>query len=97
MKRGLIVAAALFFVSIAGFAQAPSPVPLTEEALAAILGPSASNSSCATQESVLLAAKLPELGPCGGPLCCACEDTGGCFACCRCGGGSIMECAEECG
>ena len=39
MKRAWIVAIALVVVSAVGFAQAPSPAPLSDEALAAILGP----------------------------------------------------------
>jgi len=43
MKRAWIVAVALVVVSTAGFAQSPSPAPLSREALAAILGPPGSN------------------------------------------------------
>jgi len=38
MRRVLIVGCAVLFVSIAGLAQTPSPAPLSQEALAAILG-----------------------------------------------------------
>ena len=34
--------------------------------------------------------------PCGTPKCCQCEATGDCFACCRCAGGTILACSEEC-
>lgn len=60
MKRAWIVAVALVFVSAAGFAQAPSPAPLSDEALAAILGPSAAGGACAPRaEGVQLAAARP--------------------------------------
>jgi hypothetical protein len=32
---------------------------------------------------------------CTGP-CCKCDQTGDCRACCRCDGGSILQCAELC-
>ena len=63
MKKACIVACTLLFVSIAGFAQTPSRAPLTREALAAILGPSAVTGSCPTpQGKVLFAAKNPKIG-----------------------------------
>jgi hypothetical protein len=31
------------------------------------------------------------------PKCCQCEATGDCMACCRCGGGTIGQCIQECG
>lgn len=34
--------------------------------------------------------------PCGTPNCCNCENTGDCFACCRCAGGTIIQCNNEC-
>ncbi len=153
-----IVACACLFVSVAGFAQAPSPAPLTKEALAAILGPSAVAGSCSTQPSrVLFAAKSPRTGlekalcmatascesgtvscegnnsvtscsasdrscpgeqghvTCDGVTtwcptvcscntgtpkeraCCRCEQSGGCMDCCRCDGGTIGQCAIQCG
>jgi hypothetical protein len=63
MKNACIVACTLLFVSVAGFAQKPSPAPLTREALAAILGPSAVTGSCPLpQRTVLFAAKSPRAG-----------------------------------
>jgi hypothetical protein len=50
MKKASILACILLFVSVAAFAQTPSHPPLTQEALAAILGQPAA-SSCATQPS----------------------------------------------
>jgi hypothetical protein len=34
---------------------------------------------------------------CGSPFCCGCENTGSCFACCRCEGGTAVECGLVCG
>jgi hypothetical protein len=48
MKKASILACVLLFVSVAAFAQTPSHPPLTQEALAAILGLPAAG-SCATQ------------------------------------------------
>jgi hypothetical protein len=48
MKKVSILACVLLFVSVAAFAQTPSYPPLTQEALAAILGQPAA-SSCAAQ------------------------------------------------
>ncbi|HEV8578016.1 MAG TPA: hypothetical protein VGX68_02945 [Thermoanaerobaculia bacterium] len=31
------------------------------------------------------------------PVCCTCDRTGDCFACCRCDGGTLGQCAEACG
>ena len=36
------------------------------------------------------------LCPCGTANCCKCASTGDCFACCRCDGGTIRACSEEC-
>ena len=30
------------------------------------------------------------------PVCCRCERLGDCMSCCKCGGGTIMQCSEEC-
>lgn len=63
MKKTWIVACALLLVTVAGFAEAPSPAPLTGAALAVILGEPAATGSCAPQETgVLFAAKGPRLG-----------------------------------
>jgi hypothetical protein len=29
-------------------------------------------------------------------MCCICESTGGCVACCRCSGGPPLECNQVC-
>ena len=39
----------------------------------------------------------PTRCPCGLPACCNCDRTGDCIACCRCSGGTIMQCNAECG
>src|ERR1700710_2895681 len=63
MRNACIVACTFLFVSLAGFAQAPSQAPLTREALAAILGLPAATGSCPTpQGKVLFAAKNPKIG-----------------------------------
>ena len=60
MKRAWILAVALIFVSAAGLAQAPSPAPLSDEALAAILGSPAAGGACAPRpEGVQFAAVRP--------------------------------------
>lgn len=75
MKKAWIVASALVFVSVAGFAQVPSQAPLTSEALAAILGSPAATGACATQQSgMLFAAK----GAGNGPVKAACTATAAC-------------------
>ena len=38
----------------------------------------------------------PVCEPCSGAFCCACQNTGACFACCRCDGGTAVQCANEC-
>ncbi|HEY3570575.1 MAG TPA: hypothetical protein VGP73_21775 [Thermoanaerobaculia bacterium] len=60
MRRALIVGCAALFISIAGLAQTPSPAPLSQEALAAILGQPAVTgelTSPQTEEPVLASAK----------------------------------------
>lgn len=65
MRKVLIAACAALFFSIAGLAQTaltPSPAPLSQEALAAILGPSVVTGEPAlppTEEPFLAAAKRP--------------------------------------
>jgi len=49
MKKAWILACALLFVAVSGFAETAPPFPLTAEALAAILGQPVAGSSCATQ------------------------------------------------
>jgi len=49
MKKALILVCTLLFVSAAGFAQTPSPVLLSEEVLAMILGEPAAGAACATK------------------------------------------------
>ena len=62
MRKVLVVGCAALFISIAGLAQTPSPAPLSQEALAAILGQPAVASeptSAQTEEPVLASAKRP--------------------------------------
>lgn len=40
--------------------------------------------------------QCPTACSCGTPLCCTCDSTGDCNACCRCAGGSPLECSLEC-
>lgn len=35
--------------------------------------------------------------PCGTPNCCICAETGDCFACCKCSGGTFSQCSQLCG
>lgn len=75
MKNAWIVACALLFVSVAGFAETPSQARLSDEALAAILSPAAGTGSCpAPQNGVLFAAK----GPSNGLLKALCTATANC-------------------
>jgi hypothetical protein len=48
MKKTWIVACTLLFVSVAGFADSPSPGPVSDEVLAAILGEPLAGTSCPT-------------------------------------------------
>ncbi|HEY2295768.1 MAG TPA: hypothetical protein VGM86_34120 [Thermoanaerobaculia bacterium] len=69
MRRVLLIGCAALFISIAGLAQTPSPAPLSQEALAVILGQPAvagEPTSPQTQEPALAAAKspLPEKASC---------------------------------
>lgn len=58
MRKAWIIACTLLVVSVAGFAETPSPAPLTSEALAAILGEPAG--SCDPQPGqAVAAAKRP--------------------------------------
>ena len=62
MRRVLILGCAALFISITCLAQTPSPAPLSQEALAAILGQPAvagEPTSPQTQEPVLATAKRP--------------------------------------
>src|SRR5690349_208488 len=62
MRKVLIVGCAILFISIAGLAQTTSPAPLSQEALAAILGQPAvagEPASPQTEEPVLASAKRP--------------------------------------
>jgi hypothetical protein len=153
MKKALIIACTMAFVSAAAFAQAPSVAPLSSEVLAAILGQPEVAGSCPTpQGEALFAARRQGNGlykscsatancwdgttksctwsgaggtctatdsncdagirgsvncngtvtsclqcPCGTPMCCQCASSGDCFACCRCDGGTVRQCGEECG
>src|SRR5215216_2742958 len=60
MRKTQIVLCTLLFIAVAGFAQTPSPPPLTSDALAAILGEPTVTGSCGAQASgVLFAARRP--------------------------------------
>lgn len=62
MRKVLIAGCAILFIAIAGLAQTPSPAPLSQEALAAILGQPAVTgelTSPQTEEPFLAAAKRP--------------------------------------
>ncbi|HEV8578013.1 MAG TPA: hypothetical protein VGX68_02930 [Thermoanaerobaculia bacterium] len=157
MKRVWFAAVVLaFLATAAGFSQTPAPsvVPLSAEALAAILGQPAGTACSRPQENAVFAARRQgnffkacsatatcndtsgtniscNFGGSGGtctfqnqdcangiqgfvncngtvtncpacpcnlrPICCVCESSGDCFACCRCDGGTAGECAEACG
>jgi hypothetical protein len=71
MKKASILACALLFAAVAAFAQAPpSQPPLTQEALAAILGLPAAGSCAAQPSGVREVAKRPAI-PTGKALCTA--------------------------
>jgi hypothetical protein len=62
MRKALLLACAVLFISSVCFAQTPGRAPLTEEALTAILGPSTTASEGdSQQEAMTFAAKRPEL------------------------------------
>jgi hypothetical protein len=87
MKKGWIVVCTctLAFVSVAGFAQTPNVVPLTSEALAAILGPSAvtpAPSCAALRGEPIFAANAKKPRPGG-------EPKSICNATASCGSGSV--------
>jgi len=97
MNRVWIIALVCALVSVAGFAQAPSQ-PLSEEALAAILGDSAG--SCATQPEAF-SAPIEKSHCAGLPTyqfhCCRCDEGGACEPCCVCNTGqSLSACREQC-
>ena len=81
MKRAWSVVAVLLFVSAAGFAE-PSPAPLSEEALAVILGPSAAGPACAPQAAAAPrpAGTKPAGRPGGGVETSACNATAQCYS-----------------
>ncbi len=88
-KNSWILACVLLFVSMAAFAQTPqSHPPLTQEALAAILGLPAA-SSCATQPSGVreATAKRPAI-PAGKSTC---------GATASCGAGTTISCSSDSG
>jgi len=59
MRKALLLACAVLFISSVCFAQAPDRAPLSEEALAVILGPPATASD-SPQGAMAFAAKLPQ-------------------------------------
>jgi len=85
MRKVAILACTLAIVSaVTGFAQTPSVAPLTNGALAAILGRPAVNGACPTPRSeVLFAATRPG----GGLMKSACTATA------SCGGSSTVSCS----
>lgn len=153
MRKVWFLACTMVLISAAGFAQTPSVAPLTNEALAAILGPAAVHGACAVpQNEAVFASNRSRAGlakscsatatcgtdpsvscsvtgtggtctfanrncnggeqghvTCNGvttwcPTICPpstwcqkCDDTGDCFACCRCDGGGAGHCAFICG
>jgi hypothetical protein len=63
MRKVCILACTMFLIAAAGFSQTPSVAPLTNEALAAILGPAAVHGSCTLpQNEALFAANRPRTG-----------------------------------
>jgi hypothetical protein len=63
MRKAWIFACAALFLAAAAVAETPSVAPLTNEALAAILGQTAVGSSCATQtDGTLVALELSRPG-----------------------------------
>jgi hypothetical protein len=63
MRKALIIACTMLFVSALGFAQAPSVAPLSSAALAAILGPTVNSGDCLpAQTEMVFAAKRPQSG-----------------------------------
>jgi len=60
MRKALLLACAVLFISSICFAQTPSRAPLSEEALAVILGPPATASD-SQQGAMAFAAKRPQL------------------------------------
>lgn len=74
MKKYLLSACALLFISSGLLAQTPSMAPISGEAMAAILSPAAGPASCRTQQSeVLFAARRS-----GKPLKSICSATAQC-------------------
>lgn len=70
MKKIWIVAFALLFVSLAGFAQTPSPTPLSAEALAAILGDTDAGGACPLPQHGRLFAPAPTKSSCSATAAC---------------------------
>src|SRR5690348_14611746 len=62
VKRTWIIACTLLFVSVAGIADSPSPAPVSNAALAAILGETEADRSCQTPSGVRLATVQGEKG-----------------------------------
>ncbi len=158
MKRvWIVVCTCTLALCSVGFADTPSPAPLSPEALAVILGPSAVSPACAARQGGSLAAgpnqrvevatksicnatancasgtvscngnsicisvdrdclnceqgyvscdgattNCPTACNCSqftgiNRWCCQCACTGDCIACCRCDGGTLGQCAIQCG
>lgn len=84
MKNVKAVQCALLFVfavvsvSTAGFAQTPDPIPLTNEALAAILGQPPTGGSCETQPAPVLLAACNATANCGSSPPVSCSGSSSC-------------------
>jgi hypothetical protein len=92
MTKAWIVACALLFVSVTGFAQTPTQPPLTSEDLGAFLDQLGIEGSCTTtpQGSGALFAT------CTTEECCSCQQTADCLDCCICQGYSGAVCSRRC-
>jgi hypothetical protein len=156
MKKTWILACTLLFASVAGFADSPSPGPVSDEVLAAILGEPLAGAACPTAAGgageMRLASVVQNEKTCTasvtcldgstrscmsgstdcvavnpncstslepghvtcsgvttncpacctgmgmiGNACCRCDITGSCMDCCRCDGGSVVQCSLACG
>jgi hypothetical protein len=102
MKKAAVIACTLLFVAAAGWAKTKSPPRLSDQALAAILSQPTVQGSCPAtpQSEALFAAVRPAvLKVCGTicQFCNTCDQTGDCFACCRCAGGGAGHCTYICG
>jgi hypothetical protein len=89
MKKVSILICTLALVYTVGFAQTLSLAPLPNEILASILSPPATLTTACPP----LQGAATEFGT---TVCDICADTGSCFFCCRCSGGSREYCSAVC-